>query len=105
MATNEKLIVDLEALRKLSATLIHEGDEIIKLLKSTEADVEALGGSWAGANHDRFNAYFEELYDGAMFFHTYVRSYGELMRDAAAIYEKLMDDVDARMSGALNGCH
>lgn len=105
MATNEKLIVDLGTLRKLSATLIQEGNEIIKLLKSTEADVKALDGSWAGANHDRFNAYFEELYDGAMFFHTYVRFYGELMRDAADIYEKLMDDVDARMSGALNGCH
>lgn len=105
MATNEKLVVDLEALRKLSVTLIQEGDEIIKLLKSTQADVKALDGSWAGTNHDRFNAYFEDLYDGAMFLPTNVRYYGEIMRDAVVVYEKLMDDVDARMADALSGCH
>lgn len=105
MATNEKLSADLEAMRRLSDTLIAEGEEIIKLLKSTKTDVEALDATWAGTNHDKFNAYFDDLHGSAMFFHTYVRFYGKLMRDAVAIYEKLLDDVDARMSGALNGCH
>ena len=105
MASNQKLVVDLEELRKLARTLWDEGDEIDKLLQSTKADIEALDATWAGSNHDRFNNYFEELYEDAMFFHAYVRFYADIMSRAITYYEKLMGEVDARMANALDGCN
>ena len=104
MATTEKTIADLATMRSLAVKLIDEGNKIEELLQSTSADIKALDASWVGSNHDRFNTYFDELYDDAMFFHGYVRFFGEIMRDAVTVYERLMDDVDARMSNALNGC-
>lgn len=105
MATNEKLYVDLEALRTLANDLISKGDEVDELLQSTSADIKALDATWAGTNHDKFNAYFDELYDNVVWFHAYVRLFGEIMRDAVTVYERLMDDVDAKMSTALNACN
>lgn len=105
MATNDRLYVDVEALRSLAVKLMGEGDEIDKLLQSTSADVKALDTTWAGANHDKFNEYFDELYDNVMEFHPYVRFFGEILRDAVKVYEKLMDDVDAKMSTALDACN
>lgn len=99
------LNVDYQQMGKLASALRDASAQACELVKQMQREVDELGKTWKGPNHDAFVAYFEERIFWVEAYTTSIDFFGyqaKWVEGALNLYQVLEADVDAQVKARLS---